>query len=567
MAPSLGSLPPEMLNQIITHIHENGHLFNLALCCRSFHDLVIPHLYAHIKLKIHRAPKRGGHYHPGLRTLTSRLMGDPILASKVRSITFPNAWKDDEIRKFEKFHYLADNNSGSDGGRLIRSGRVGSCEQEFAQDQTALTHEIVLNTGDAARTVWRERSVRSTEHKDEDMHIAMLLLVASNLEILDIVSPCLDLDGSLRVFERALYDLPGFAMGEKPSHDIDLSMEEFQRALNRSRGAALDQRPFQHLKIVVCTFNHDQDCMAFVAISLFLRLPCIRDILVQSASSYSYVDDDRFWRSPTSDFGQSTVERLELRHCALGEWEVEAFLCSCTSLKTFVYDFERCVLDYGSDETDLSMPGLEKALSATEATLESLWVDCADVLRGDIARADDCARMSSLSQFKALKNLKIGMFVVFGVHAMDDGFSQNENHLDDSELPVLAHLLPQSLETIYISHTNGRLGILVRALENLLLVKLSCMPRLKSIAFEAFLTGNDQAPTLKKLHDLAVAADVEIRTLDGAMVRSGNCRLDWKFQTPGPLNLGQGWDGSVTWASAFNNDHRLRRFVVDGKHN
>lgn len=566
MASSLESLPPEMLNQIIAHIHENGHLLNLALCCRSFHDLAIPYLYAHITLKVHKAPIGGGHYHPGLRALTSRLMGDPALAANVRSITFPNAWNYNKVYGSGGFNYLVDDNSDSDGGRLIRNRVVGSCKQEFAQDRTIPTCEIVPKAGDAATTAVEETSVKPTEQEYEDMHIAMLLLAVPNFETLDIVSPCFDPDQSIKVCERALYNIRGVTLGAELYYNTDLSLRYFQRALNKLGGATLDQRPFQHLKVVACSFNKDQDHMLFVALLLLLRLSSIREILLQTVMSCKNLVDKRIRTPSTSDLGQSTVERLELRNCNLGDREMEAILCSCTSIKTFVYDFDRCALESYWDESGLSMLGLRKALYATEVTVENLWIDYADLLREPRAMADDVTRMSSVSQFEALKNLKLGMFVAFGVNTTDKEFSNNECLFDDSELPVLAHFLPQSLETIYISHTNGRLGMLVRALEHLLQVKWSCVPRLREIAIEAFLTGNDQAPSLSKLSELAEATGVELRTIDGATVKVGECELDWTFQSPRPLNLGQGWDGSVTWASAFDSDHRLHRFLVEGKH-
>lgn len=99
MAPSLASLPPELLREIIGSLFDNSDLLNLGLCCRSFYAAILPFLYAHVTFLRARAAedlRSGPHLH--LKELTARFQKEPELASFVQAITFLEGWiKDGEI--------------------------------------------------------------------------------------------------------------------------------------------------------------------------------------------------------------------------------------------------------------------------------------------------------------------------------------------------------------------------------------------------------------------------------------------------------------------------------------
>ncbi|KAL8831590.1 MAG: hypothetical protein Q9170_005231 [Blastenia crenularia] len=545
MAPSLTSLPPELFGQITGYIHKNGHLLNLALCCSCLHGAVIPYL-------THKAPG-GGHYHPGLRGLTSRLVADPVLAACVRSIGFPNAWKYNEFHidddEFD-FKYWADEYSDGEGGMCIGGREIGICRPEPAQ---------------------------VAKYSEDGMHVARVLLAVSNLQVLDIVAPCYNAERAPTLFECASPGVTDLTLDSRHFALPKNSRLLFKQAIREMSSAFQGGRPLQHLRVIACTFNDDQELMLRNSLALFLRLPSLREILVQTVHSGKSREDEGVWTwSPDCiSSTRSGVERLEMRKCVLTDSEIGAILLCCSSLKTFLYDFFDDNLGFAGSEGDLTMPGLRKALSATETNLENLWIDCANKRNDFGVGLDYLYLMPPLSCFQKLKNLKVGMFLLFGTptqpHTMDKDFNLDEISFDDAALPVLAQLLPQSVETIYISHTAGKLSMLVMAFENLLLIQSCHMPRLRVITFEAFLTGNPQAPSLDKLCDLAAAAEVKIYAIDTAIGIAEKHEWDRYLPTlvvkPRGPNLGQGLDGSVTWATAFDSAEWNRRFVIDDKHN
>ena len=556
MAPSLGSLPPELLNQVIVHINKSDHLLNLALCCRAFHNIVLPHLFSHITLRIREAPE-GGHHHPGLWGLIDRLMNNSLLASSVRSITFPDAWEYNEL--------YALNESGSfvNGNEDNAFQFVGGCKQGPIPEQIRPTNRAILEAAPAALSAEEMRHTVTVkayaEHEWTYLQTAMLLLAVPNLEILDIVSPCLDPDRVLRLFERASHQLPCVDLLPRTSHAVDHSMISLQQALYKSGGASLTARPFQHLKVLAWTLNEDQPEMLSFAFPVFLCLPAIREILLLSVNCDKASNDQRAWTSTYPAYGPSTAERLELRNCPLGEHDIKLALHACTSLRTFLYDFELYIFNIYEPYQYLNIIELIQALSTSKETLENLWIDGSPEEFDQSFGDDSNFCIPSLKKFHRLKNLMLGMFLLFGRSTIDDddGSSHLDDPFEDSELPVLADILPQSVESIYISRSTGRLTMLAKALENLLMVKAACVPRLRTITFEAFLTGN--VPSFSKLYELAAAVEVEIHPIDESAVKFG--------ENETPLNLGQGWDGSVTWASPYDSDWWIPRLAVKGKRN
>ena len=151
--------------------------------------------------------------------------------------------------------------------------------------------------------------------------------------------------------------------------------------------------------------------------------------------------------------------------------------------------------------------------------------------------------MPSISGFQRLQNHMVGMYVFFGCKDDDeDGFASNKR------LPDISNLLPESLETLYISGTAGETDILALALQKLLHVKHVHTPMLREIAFEVNADEDGELPDLAELETCAVAADVRLRPID--------CRL---FITQGPLSSdpGRGMDGSITWAGSMQHDGEM----------
>ncbi|KAL8954880.1 MAG: hypothetical protein Q9183_006888 [Haloplaca sp. 2 TL-2023] len=243
----------------------------------------------------------------------------------------------------------------------------------------------------------------------------------------------------------------------------------------------------------------------------------------------------------------SNIERLELRRCRLNGAETQGLLGACKNLKTLVYDIgDESVSIWDEkfpDACAVSMTDLRDALTSTMHTLENLWIDLKDFWVGD---TDDYRPIASLRTFARLKNLKVGMFVLFGISDSTIGHDPpgpEELEIVASDLPDLAAILPESLETLYIGCTEGRIGILSAALEILLQVKQTSNPRLTRIAIDVHLEGNVHAPSLKPVERVAMEADVELRILDPGSRTHARTR-----------EIGRGREDLITWACSMEED-------------
>lgn len=199
---------------------------------------------------------------------------------------------------------------------------------------------------------------------------------------------------------------------------------------------------------------------------------------------------------------------------------------------------------------------LRKAFSWTENSLENLWLDFGPGVTYQMPSAD-LDPISSLSSFKFLKNIKVGMSVIFGREPVPG----NTGHPADGDAIDLANRMPTSIETIYFSHTLGRVRGLLRALENWLLQKEA----LKRIAFEAYTTKDNGTFDFSRLDSLAEEAGVEI-SKSGATTTS-ICNRAWSESTSSVSGRGQGFDGSLTWAAkeTMLGDPRFPSFIDAGR--
>lgn len=171
--------------------------------------------------------------------------------------------------------------------------------------------------------------------------------------------------------------------------------------------------------------------------------------------------------------------------------------------------------------------------------------------QGWAAKYESISPVSSLGGFDMLKHLKIGMFVIFGAATWESHLNHEEVSTDARELPKLERLLPQGLQTIFFTHTQGRIGLLVDALVNMLRSKSACVPRLQEISFEAHLEGNKHAPSLMELGELAVANKVMLRAIDLPVDEDRGYDYDYEdFQIP-DIKMGVGFWPGVTSSEGF----------------
>ncbi|KAL8811302.1 MAG: hypothetical protein Q9223_001819 [Gallowayella weberi] len=487
MAPSLGTLPPEILIQIVRNIHRNGHLLDLALCCRALHDIVLPELYTHLTLQ----PDEEGYKQ--LRLLTFRLLTNISLASCVRSITLDEEW---HTESWYPNPPISDNVSDKDFMPMVAKHIKDWPESD------------------------REEWIEHLERNDQDAIVALLLHTVLDLEIMHIVIPPINSDTFTKVFEAAVAK-------DAPSNT----------SLPR----------LQNLRVVINSCNEDKYGISTELLYYYLQLPSIREVYVHRIGTDS--DADKFMPLCCLEPGScSTLEHLELRDSKLSAEDVKATLAACSNLKSFVYDLGWSHISY----CNYSLTALRDALSANETTLENLWID----YWGDGTcwyDRDDLTPISSLKEFKKLKNLKVGMYVFFGPEE-DRGLSEGgheEQPVNASGLPDLASILPESLETLYFANTDWRANTLMPALWTLLSAKKVCMPKLKEIAFEAsFEAGYSLVEhNMWRMGQSASEVDVRLRMIESGGESKGR-------------ESGRGWDGSVKWVASMDGVGRSVRFVA-----
>lgn len=72
----------------MSNIEKSGWLLDIALACRSLHELTVPYLYFDVKLTYHGYESR----FPYLRPFSIHVIKNPRLASHVRSFTLGECW-------------------------------------------------------------------------------------------------------------------------------------------------------------------------------------------------------------------------------------------------------------------------------------------------------------------------------------------------------------------------------------------------------------------------------------------------------------------------------------------
>ncbi|KAL8912151.1 MAG: hypothetical protein Q9171_002785 [Xanthocarpia ochracea] len=491
MAASLTTLPPETLRQIIRNIPKNSHLLDLALCCRPLYGSVLPELYTHLSLTEVYSNTR---FWSKLRLLTSRILSDPILASHVRSIIFEKEWNCDWLPYGDDGDGDEDeNNDDNDNdrdGRNEQSDTAGHLETGNEESIDAKA------AGDDMSDLLHLLQPMSASDRDEllkghnkDALMALLVQAVPNLKIMSLVIPPGQATILTKVIERAASD----------------------RTDPQARPSI---KTFSRLQVVISSRHTRGPSMNTDLLYHYIRLPAIRQICMQCVDSPDSTKKQQFPLATLEHGSCPTVEHLELRENNINNAkDLKGMLAACSNLRTFVFEFQYQEDDIPKELTEQ----LRESLSAKTETLENLWLD----YEGDETYSQSCmdglAASLSLTGFRKLKNLKVGMHVFFGnwwdrtdepVHATRDAMV---------ELPDLGKILPESLETLYILNTHLRVKVLVKALHNLLSVKQICLPNLREIAFNffpAFPVQIDYSSARKSLQDMAVRAEVQLRIVD-----------------------------------------------------
>ncbi|KAL8748635.1 MAG: hypothetical protein Q9184_007171 [Pyrenodesmia sp. 2 TL-2023] len=293
----------------------------------------------------------------------------------------------------------------------------------------------------------------------------------------------------------------------------DFDSTVFQAAISQSPGSGGQSIPLQKLRLITC-LHVIRPNLPMPPLSLWLQLRSIREIDL----SISYSDEAVDLAIPPwacSGAATSTLKHLRLHQCPISNTDLTHILSACVSLSTLEYESVWAAED-SYEENDL--PALLKALWATKQTLQNLsidyWINLDWAWQSWATDYESTSPVPSLSKFQMLTHLRVGMFVFFGAADWEHHVNHEEQSIDTSELPKLEQLLPRSLQTIFFTHTQGRIGMLVGALANLLRSKTACVPRLQAISFEAHFEGNEHAPSLIELGKLAVATEVTFRAID-----------------------------------------------------
>lgn len=488
MAPTLNliTLPPELLIHTIKHIQQQHDLLSLAQCCHRLYQLVLPILYTYISLKKAKNQTRFTTFY----LLTYRLLSDPLLASYVRRLSLDEEW-----------------DINSDEPRM---------KQTIKSDFLSMARQHLIAWPEDERKRWIEQ----VEKGDEDAMAALLFHSVPSLDTLHFVLP--------------LYF---------PSYGTNIFIKLIGGAVTQEM-SRLEVQKFKNLRIII----DDRGPSARIPadpLNYYLRLPSIQEVYMRRTWS----EDDELSLTSVKPGSCPTLKHLELRCSSLNSLDLTQLLAACTDLKTFVYD--SCLSHGGMFAHDI--PTLTRSLLVNTQMLENLWIDYGNTT-WDLwsLSIGTLSSEASLRDLRNLKNLRTGMYTMFGPTYHDsDSFedtdsSHDEEEFEDSEVPNLSQILPISIETIYITHTHGRIGLLARALEELLRIKGNHFPSLREITFEAYLVGNDQAPSLEKLEILAADAHVTLRKIDTGLIGKDR-KSDHRRR----------WDRSMTWAGLLNQSGRF----------
>ena len=398
---------------------------------------------------------------------------------------------------------------------ILKNPELASHVRGFAMDQSFGNHDPSFDESgswefdETVQEVVFRSSLSQEQQKvwmgllkngDKNAYAALLLSSLPNLERLELVVPTLSTDCFGKLVQKA-------AKRERLFHI---------------------QPAFSSLRVLVHHCYYDPYSTSPKLLSDYLRLPSLRTFCMHNFVSCNQPDKDLAALEPAT----LPLVHLELRSTKLTAIDLTNMLRAFKHLKTFVSG-----LDVGRIHThDYSMVQLFEALSLTKDTLENLWLGCGEELYFSHNRSPTNLSQRTLFNFKALRNLRVDMYIYLGVPRTGATWVGADGQ---GVTPDLATLMPASIETLYFSQTRGMIHVLTRALEKLLQAKESCTPKLRRIAFKADVTGVDKDFDYSHLDFLAGEAGVEIRKIDGkeAEGREMGWREDGSLTVSTPAEL------------------------------
>lgn len=392
--------------------------------------------------------------------------------------------------------------------KVLKNPGLASFVREFALTETWRTDDYPrkLSGSNEVNEILQENVRRSSHSEDEesmwfealthypneDALLALLLPSLPNLNRLDLMVPASGAEYYEKMFRRAVAK-------EKP-FDV--------------------QPAFSSLRVIVNNCDDTRYGTSPDLMSNYLQLPSLQEFYGQNVYSEEGLPHTSLTRLETASV---LLTRLEIRRSRFNEDDLMNMFRSFKNLTTFVYNLGWVHISH----CNYSASALRKALAWVEHSLENLWIDseCEKFFWTE----DDLTPISSLASFKILKNIRLGMYIFSAESDSSNGVKgDTEADAADGDASNLANLLPRSLETIYFSHTNSRLRVLTKALENWLQQKESSTPELKRIAFEAYNTANKEKFDFSQLDLLAKQAGVTVDKFDdSASIDYGNSR--WKY--------------------------------------
>ncbi|KAH6655197.1 hypothetical protein BKA67DRAFT_559779 [Truncatella angustata] len=534
MAPSISTLPPELLIRICDFMQSKRDIANFFRSSRQFYAVASPHLYRHVDLL--SLPR----FIFGYQTRDVAQDIDALIAAVVRDPHLAGLVKHLNVRLTDIRHDRSQNGRslspeqqelvkallpdipGSQARRFSGTpppchvNDDGSGSEWESADDSADEDELEAYDPDKAIPVfeteadrWIWLAQRSAAIR-RNVILTILLSRLPNLERLDLEMPALGWrTGFLdRVIQRSKTGNP-----ESPDSSPFLA--------NLRRMCFGYTAPDQRGECWIGAFVHPK------LDSVYLHR------LSGLGPSLSYLAPRML-----------NITHLELRDCRIAPPSLLRLLSSPKALKTFIYVVGE-VQTRAEHYMPISYKSIRAALEKQKDSLEKIWLDYPHDYQWDEASNQHTSPMSSFSTFNKLKYLRIAGTYIFGFVWT--------NEVDEGRL---LRALPEQLETLHMTHADED----EETLEGISFVldakKRGRLQQLTELKFEAASTwymGNRRE--LVRLFDLAKSVGLSITLLDNHSDR----RIEHPWQRrQAALNFTQsaayprresGWGffGETTW--------------------
>jgi hypothetical protein len=348
-------------------------LRNLCLSCKRFRALALPFLYATFETTFETLDSNGQECQLFLRAIIEHSQ----LAALVRCVVVP-------------FWYTKDDGDNGLGRKGIETAQI---IVKAARNLRRLAQED--------QDEWLE----DLESGSTDAHIALLLCLTKNVEVLDVVVPYHRETGKL--------------------HVLDVVVE-----------AALKPNalPHQFHRFRTIKAQHYDTEGGFDAgfYAPFFQLPSLRSI--QGLATFSNVEAaDHQWPIATSN-----VESITLRNSDITEEMISSIVGACKALKECQLEWGYFT-DYTEMDSEFTIEGIWQALRSQNHSLEVLELDCSDPswVR---ETGEPFQSISTLKDFDKLAKLSVSAMFLTGSHDKDDS----------ATTPILKDMLPSSLHSLRI---------------------------------------------------------------------------------------------------------------------